>query len=188
MASNRCFDSYNAKLSASERSVKKRTVAIYNEILKNVEQYDTANPVKQNGYTYNRNSIVNQTCDISSGYVDVAVNYAIRADIKQGASTVYPVQVSTPKYESWCGNLYSVDYVKHGVGHAVLSISDVSGYIHTIDPSNVLFYSECDLMYENINRPEQWTTVVDLSFQATYFAQSATGIQCKAPPPPPPLA
>jgi hypothetical protein len=171
MASNRCFDSFNAKLSASDRSAEKRNTTIYNEIRQNVEKLQTGNPVKKNGYKYNRNSIVNPTCDISGGYVDVASNYEIRADIKQGASQIYPVQVSTPKYESWCGNLYSENYAKHGIKSIIKADASFNNIV--VDPSYVLFYADCDVVYENINRPEQWTYAVDLSFQGTYFAKAA---------------
>ena len=173
MASNRCFDSFNPKLSASDRSSEKRTTAIYNEIRQNVINLKTANPLKTNGYKYNQNSIVNQTCDISSGFVNVAASYELRADIKQGATNIYPVQVSTPKYESWCGNLYSANYAKHGVNNVVKADASFNNIV--IDPSYLLFYADCDLIYENINRPEQWTYVVDLSFQGTYFAKEANG-------------
>ena len=171
MASNRCFDSFNPKLSASDRSTEKRTAAIYNEIRLNVEQLNTANPLKTNGYKYNLTTVVNQTCDISSGYVSVANSYELRADVKQGASQIYPVQVSTPKYESWCGNLYSENYAKHGINSVVKTDPSFNNIV--IDPSYLLFYADCDIVYENINRPEQWTYAVDLSFQGTYFAKSA---------------
>jgi hypothetical protein len=171
MANNRCFNSFNQKLSASDRSTEKRTTTIYNEVRKNVQQFHTGNPVKTNGYKYNQNSFVNATCDISGGYVDAAISYEIRADMKQGAGIIYPVQVSTPKYESWCGNLYSADYLEHGVNNVVQADASFNNIV--IDPSYVLFYSDCELYYENINRPEQWTSVIDLSFQGTYYARDA---------------
>ena len=171
MASNRCFGSFNPKLSASDRSAEKRSTAIYNEIRQNVEKLHTGNPVKTNGYKYNRNSLVNPTCDISGGDVKVAASYEIRADIKQGASLLYPVQVSTPKYESWCGNLYSENYSNHNILSVVKTDPSFNNIV--IDPSYVLFYADCDIVYENPNRPEQWTHAVDLSFQGTYFAKAA---------------
>jgi hypothetical protein len=171
MASNRCFDTFNPKLSASDRSAEKRTTAIYNEIRLNVVKLNTANPVKTNGYKYNRNTVVNHTCDISGGYVKAANSYEILTDVKQGASQIYPVQVSTPKYESWCGNLYSENYTKYGINNVVKADPSFNNIV--VDPSYLLFYADCDIMYENINRPEQWTHAVDLSFQGTYFAKSA---------------
>jgi protease II len=56
MANTRCFDSVNKSiLSASELSSEKRQQTIYTEIQKNVQQFNTANPVKNNGKKYNRN-------------------------------------------------------------------------------------------------------------------------------------
>jgi len=165
----RCFDSFNVVLSSGERSSKKRNTAIYTEIQKNVQQLNTANPIKQNGFYYNKNSVINPTCDISSGLVSVAKSYKLLADIKGGSSIIYPTLVSTPKYESWCGNLFSANYVKYGVRN-VVQVDSSTNII--IDPSNVLFYNECFFNY-NENRPESWTRIVDLSFQSTYFGKSA---------------
>jgi hypothetical protein len=167
---NRCFKSYNNILTASERSSEKRQQAIYTEIQKNVKQLNTANPVKKNGYKYNNNTKVNQTCDLSNGYVDFAVSYDILHDVTQGAALVYPVQVSTPKYESWCGNLYSVNYTKYNVNNIVSTDGSLN---IVIDPSNLLFYNSCSPVFDSMSRPEQWTHVVDLSFQNTYFARAA---------------
>ena len=153
----RCFDSFNVVLSSGERSSKKRNTAIYTEIQKNVQQLNTANPIKQNGFYYNKNSVINPTCDISSGLVSVAKSYELLADIKEGSSIIYPTLVSTPKYESWCGNLFSANYVKYGVGN-VVQVDSSTNII--IDPSNVLFYNECFFNY-NENRPETWTRIVD---------------------------
>jgi hypothetical protein len=172
MANNRCFDSFNTtNLSARERSSEKRNTTIYNEIRENIIQLNSGNPVKRNGFKYNRNSIINTTCDISSGFVNVASSYELRNNIKQGAEQVYPVQVSTPKYQSWCGNLYSIDYLKHGVKTVVQADASFNNIV--VDPSYILFYNNCDIDYENINRPEQWTIVVDLSFQSTFYARQA---------------
>ena len=166
----RCFESFNEILSASERSSKKRNTTIYTEIQKNIQNLQTANPVKTNGYYYNKNSSVNPTCDISSGNVDFAKSYEMKAGIKEGASSIYPVQVSTPKYESWCGNLYSVDYVKYGVNNVVQVDSSTN---IVVDPSYVIFYDKCNYNYNSLNAPETWTRIVDLSFQSTYFAQAS---------------
>ena len=168
---NRCFDSFNTILSASERMKNKRQTTIYNEVVKNVQQTQTVNPVKTNGYTYNKNLSLQPICDLSAGHVNTALSYELRTDMKQGSQLVYPVPVSTPKYESWCGNLYSVNYQAHGV----TTVIDMSGII---DPSYVLFYDACVLNYGNINKPEPWLNVVDLSFQNTYFARAANQTLC----------
>jgi hypothetical protein len=133
--------------------------------------------VKNNGAKYNKNTSVNSSCDISGGYVETAQNYELLADVKNGAALVYPVQVSTPKYESWCGNLYSVDYLNHGVRNVVeASFNNI-----VIDPSYILFYDNCESIYYNLNKPEKWTTVVDLSFQNTYFAMEANNLNTCPP-------
>ena len=163
--SNRCFTSFNPSVSSGECSSEKRQKTIYTEILKNVQQLNNANPVKKNGEVYNRNAKINTTCDISSGYVEAASSYDMLRDITQGADLIYPNLVSTQKYESWCGILYSANYEKYNTGTLVnTSGTDVSTNI-VIDPNHVLFYNTC--------RPEQWTRVVDLSFQETFFAQQA---------------
>ena len=115
MANTRCFDSVNNSiLSASELSSEKRQQTIYTEIQKNIQRFNTANPVKKNGKKYNRNTIVNSTCDISSGYVEVAKSYALLMDVKDGAATCYPVVISTPidsiQYtlcSNLCGNTFA---------------------------------------------------------------------------------
>ena len=167
MATNRCFDSYAPILSAREQSGNKRNVTIYNDIHKNIQQLHTANPVKIDGYTYNDNSIVNPSCTNTTGYVDVAKSYEIIANIKQGALSVNPSKMITPKYESWCGNLYSVNYKQYHVNNVVQTDTSFSNIV--VDPSNLLFYSECDLNYENTNKPEQWTATVNFNSQSTYF-------------------
>jgi collagen type VII alpha len=92
---NRCFDGVNPKLSASDLANEKRQKTIYNELRKNVQQLQTGNPVKTNGSTYNFNTVINSTCDISSGYVEMAESYALLDDVKQGALLCNPVKIHT---------------------------------------------------------------------------------------------
>lgn len=175
MANNRCFDSFNTILTASERSKEKRQQNIYTEFKNNTVQLNDANPVKKNGVRYNTNYTVNYKCDISNGYVNQVSSYSLREDLREGAEFIYPVKVSTPKYQAWCGNLYSVDYTKHGVTSIVQT--DASYNKIVIDPSNQLFYDSCLIRYDITNKPEIWTKVVDLSFQQTYFAQAANNTE-----------
>ena len=165
---NQCFNTGKPQLTASERSAEKRKVAIYNEIKENVKNLQTANPLKKNGFTYNQNTKQNPSCDISNGLVNYAGNYTLLADLKQGAQLLYPLNVSTPKYESWCGSKYSVDYAKHGIQ----SVVQVDGSYNIIDPSHVLFYDKCAFIFSNDNRPEPWSYIVDISFNklAAYCA------------------
>jgi len=167
MANNRCFDSFNTIQSASERSQEKRQQTIYGEIHKNIQELSTANPVKNNGLKYNSNTRINTTCDISNGFVDVATNYEMKIDVKNGANLLYPSQTATPKYQSWCGNLYSADYSKYNVQNPVSNDSSFNNIV--VDPSGVLFYDTCGFT----SKPEHWTRIVDLSFQSTFFAKSA---------------
>jgi hypothetical protein len=173
MAANRCFDSFNAtaNLSARDRSLQKRDTTIYNELRRNIQQFHTANPTKKNGFKYNQTSIVNPTCDISNGDVANTSSYDLKTSIKNGAELIYPVEVSTPKYQSWCGNLYSINYLQHNVKNVVQTDASFTNII--IDPSYILFYSDCDITYENTNSPATWTNVVDLSFQSTFYAKQA---------------
>ena len=171
MAHNRCFNSFNNILSASERSKEKRQQTVYTEFKKNKEQINDANPLKTNGNRYNKNYLVNYNCDISSGYVTQVNSYVIQQDLRQGAELSYPTTVSTPKYQSWCGNLYSVDYNKYGVTNVVQNDASFNNIV--IDPSSQLFYDPCLISYDATNKPEIWTKVVDLSFQATYYSRAA---------------
>ena len=76
-----------------------------------MQELNTANPLKNNGSKYNINTKINTTCDISNGFVDIATNYQIKNDVKQGAKIIYPSQVATPKFQSWCGNLYTLNSI-----------------------------------------------------------------------------
>ena len=184
MASNRCFDSFNANVSAGDYSIEKRNTTIYNEINKNVTQLLTANPVKSNGFTYNRTTTVNPTCSMTTGYLNTAISYEIKSSVVQGAELVNPPHVVTPKYESWCGNLYSVTYSSHGVNDVVQA--DASFINVVVDPSYLIFYDECDLNFLNINKPEEWINLVDFnsaSTSNTYFALQANNDLCDTTPP-----
>jgi hypothetical protein len=171
MANTRCYDSFNTILSASELSAQKRKNSIFTEVKKNVANLNTANPVKHNGYQYNQNTHINPTCDISSGKVAFGNSYDILNAYKAGAKNTYPVQVSTPKYETWCGNLYSINYSAHDISNVVQN--DASFLNIVVDPSYLLFYDKCLFNYPERSRPETWTAAVDLSFQDTYFARAA---------------
>ena len=157
----RTFNSSKPILSASERSADKRKIAIYNELKKNLIEYNSANPVKTNGFTYNRNTIDRAGCDISNGSIDFANSYEILSAMKEGAGlSICPPLVAPINYESWSGNFYSVDYVAHGVDNVFTADASLNKIV--IDPSHVLFYDSCNLNYSNINRPEPWIKTVDI--------------------------
>jgi len=134
MANIRCFDSSKPNLTASELSNEKRKQIIYNEIRQNVEHFNTANPVKQNGKEYNSQTIVNPTCDISFGYVEYAESYAILDDVREGAALCNPVQISTPittvQYAACtniCSNTFANGFQDTGQtgGGSIVSIDNV---------------------------------------------------------------
>jgi hypothetical protein len=108
MANTRCFDSYNAKLSSSDLSREKKQKTIYNELLKNVQQFNTGNPVKNNGVKYNKNTKVNSSCDISGGYVEFAESYVILDNVSKGAALCKPLETPVDTIQTTlCSNLCS---------------------------------------------------------------------------------
>jgi len=84
MANNRCFDSFNTILSASEYSNEKRQRTIVCQLGKNIQEFNTTDPVKHNGSKYNINSKINPTCDV----IVMVSNYKMKNDIIQGMKLV----------------------------------------------------------------------------------------------------
>jgi hypothetical protein len=111
MANTRCFDSYNASLSASDLSREKKQKTIFNEMRKNVQQFNTGNPVKNNGSNYNKSTKINSSCDISGGYVEFAESYVILDNVSKGAALcIPPTSIHTPVdtiQTTLCSNLCS---------------------------------------------------------------------------------
>ena len=89
----------------------------------------------------NRNTIVNSTCDISSGYVEVAKSYEVLADVKDGATTCYPVVVSTPidsiqtnLCSNLCGNTFDSGFQDTGGDNSeVQRVFDASANAHLVN-------------------------------------------------------
>jgi hypothetical protein len=108
MANTRCFDSYNASLSASDLSREKKQKTIFNEMLKNVQQFNTGDPVKNNGAKYNKSTKVNSSCDISGGHVEFAQSYVILDNVDKGAALCLPQPIPVETIQSTpCSNLCS---------------------------------------------------------------------------------
>jgi hypothetical protein len=135
MANLRCFDSFNTNLTASEGSDIKKKKAIFNEIQKNVYLYATANPVKQNGQRYNRNTKVNSSCTSTTtrGYVVSAESYELLNEVSEGAALNNPVQVHDDEpairetCSTACSNTFASSFQdtgENGTGQNVV-ISDV---------------------------------------------------------------
>jgi len=165
MSGNQCFDGPIPVLSAKQYSDNQRRVTIYGNVAANYFTTGTANPKKQNQYTYNNNISLRGKC------LEAARSYELLQDYVAGDAIANPVLVSTPKYESWSGNLYTVDYKANGINVPVQA--DASWNDVVVDPSYQIFYNQCEFNYPNENRPAEWTAIVDLSFQTTYYAQRA---------------
>jgi hypothetical protein len=88
MSINKLFhtpiDSSKKKLSASELISEKRNKSIFNELHINKTQFNSSNPIKLDGNTYNKNTIMDLTCDISGGNVQYVDNYSLKQSIKYG--------------------------------------------------------------------------------------------------------
>jgi hypothetical protein len=135
MANTRCFDSLKPNLTAGELSDGKRKKTIFNEIRRNVQYFNTANPVKSNGKEYNSNTQVNTTCDISFGALEFAESYAVMDDVREGAALCIPVQISTPintvNYDT-CSNICSNTFANGfqdigGNGSGTIQVVSISG-------------------------------------------------------------
>jgi hypothetical protein len=177
---NRCFDSPNNLFTAQDYTRQQKQKSIFSAILNNQTIFDTANPVKLNNKQYNDNvSLLTATSSESSSEssswycVNAAKSYDVLNDYLNGLQLLQPQQPTTVKYESWAGNLYSVDYVKHNVTSVVSNtMADWSDVV--TDPSYSLFYEDCFFEFDQLNRPESWLKVVDISFNETIYYKQAT--------------
>lgn len=102
----RCFDLFKNNLTASDLCNARKKKIIYHELQQNINRLGTANPIKKNGETYNKNTIVNSSCDISGGYVDYAESYLIKNEVSEGAALCNPTTVhdNTIALVSNCSN------------------------------------------------------------------------------------
>ena len=146
MASIRCFDSFNTNLTASEWSSAKKKKTIYNEIQKNVYNFATANPVKQNGKEYNKTTKVNSTCDISSGYIEYAESYLVLNEVSEGAALCNPEPVHTTREvimetcSTACSNTFDSGFQDTGGDGGVGQKVVISGV--EVDNSKLAVYDE----------------------------------------------
>ena len=156
MAGIRCFDSFNTNLSASEWSSAKKKKIIYNEIQKNVFNFATANPVKQNGKEYNKNTKVNSTCDISSGYIEYAESYLILGEVSEGATLCYPEPVHDNRVaimetcSTACSNTFDSGFQDTGGSGGVSQNVVISGV--EIENSKLAVYDEAaEISLQNLD-------------------------------------
>lgn len=180
MANTRCFDSYNAKLSASDLSREKKQKTIYNEIRQNVQQFNTGNPVKKDGNQYNKNTKVNSTCDISSGYVEFAESYVILENVNQGAVLCIPPippihtpidTIQTTLCSNLCSNTFDTgfqDTGESGEGQSVV----ISG-VTVVDSKLSVFDASANAYLQALNTNANKNSFTDTLVSGFYAAGSA---------------
>ena len=197
MASNRCFDTFIPNTTASDYVNTTRQKTLFKDVNDNVTRFSTANPKKKNGSTYNKNFSVRETKNVSGvqGCLAVAKDYQLLLDITKGesiinkgcASNIGQHTMDAPVFNSWSGNLYSVNYSKHGV-ETILGY-DQANCVYYVDPFNYLFYEGCAFNGEFNNAydanpltditgyPPEWFNVVDISFKDTHYYIEANQAQ-----------
>jgi hypothetical protein len=74
-------------LSSGDLSTRRRDKTIFNEIRKNVDNLNTNNPLKSNGYKYSTVK-TNTTCDISGGNIEYVDNYELKNSISNGRDLI----------------------------------------------------------------------------------------------------
>lgn len=201
MASNRCFDTFTPNTSASDYVNTTRQKTLFNDVNNNVNRFSTANPKKTNGSTYNNNFSVRNTNNVVGiqGCLSSAKDYKLLLDITKGESIISNQNVScvpntgdnkmiAPVFDSWSGNLYSVNYLKNGVDDSILEYDETND-IYRVDPFNYLFYDGCafNVDFNNaydanpltdvIGYPPEWFNVVDINFKNTNYYIEANRAQ-----------
>ena len=194
MASNRCFNTLNKTIvNSSDLTNYKKQLVIYKNLSGNATSINGPDPKKKNGSYYNDNFIVKGTID--DPCLASAKNYELLLDITKGKKFANPILdgASAAKYEMWSGNVIEANYyannvipvramdpsgtdgnIKDGSDNTILfpspCIDDCSwnnsvypGY--TIDPSQTLFYKECD----DTNKLPAYINVCDVSFRSTNY-------------------
>jgi hypothetical protein len=200
MASNRCFDTFIPNTSASDYVNTTRQKTLFNDVNYNVNRFSTANPKKTNGYTYNNNFSVRETNNLSGiqGCLASAKDYKLLLDITKGESIIANNNISCQPntgdnemyasvFDSWSGNLYSVNYLQNGADN-ILGY-DVNNDIYYVDPLNYLFYDGCSFnvdfnnaydanpLTDTTGYPPEWFNVVDISFKNTDYYVEANRAQ-----------
>jgi hypothetical protein len=200
MASNRCFDTFTPNTSASDYVNTTRQKTLFNDVNNNVNRFSTANPKKRNGSTYNNNFSVRETNNVSGiqGCLSSAKDYKLLLDITKGESIIANQNIScvpntgdnkmdAPIFDSWSGNLYSVNYLENGVD-TILGY-DQANCVYYVDPLNYLFYDGCAFNVDFDNAydanpltditgyPPEWFNVVDISFKNTNYYIEANRAQ-----------
>lgn len=185
MAVNRCFDTFNKNKSSSDYANIRRQKTLYIEINKNINCLNTGNPVKRDSFNYNNNFGIISSSDESkyNSCLATAKSYDLLLDITKGKNLVNSHCGNTdsvaipPKYDSWSGNLFSVNYKDNSVDNVVNTQNATDPSYNIVDPSYSLFYNdyknnECPLT-ELSGYPPNWLKVVDISFNNTSYYKEA---------------
>jgi len=192
MAVNRCFDTFNPNTTANDYVNTTRQKTLFTDVNYNVTRFSTANPTKKNGFTYNNNFSVRTANNVQGvqGCLASVKDYQLLLDISKGETILAnqsrgcvrthepePQKMAAPVFDAWSGNLYSVDYAKHGVD-VIYAINGANAgaiagdNVYHIDPSLQLFYEACPLT-DLMGYPPEWFEVVDISFNNTnYFIEA----------------
>ncbi len=199
MAINRCFDTFTPVANSSDYLNTTRQKTLFNEVNYNVNKFNTANPKKLDGFTYNKNFSVRQntyaeSLDGIKGCLAFANNYELLLDITKGQTIKANQNIScdgntnkkmdAPVFDAWSGNLYSVNYSNLDniypnnppIIEFTNNIPSTDPSYCIVDPSHVLFYNPCPLSNSIGYKPE-WFNVVDISFNNTAYYIEANRAQ-----------
>ena len=164
--------------SSSERTRKKASQAIYNELATNVRNNHNVAPVKKNGYTYNSLGVTRYdtaTTNKNQTAISNYASYAERMELKRGKQLSNTAINGTErlKYDIRAGNLLQVKYNTGGYNSPLVATGelDVSGgrimrndyvpYGNTIDyPGFITDYSNSIFKTSGIgsseNQQQKW--------------------------------
>lgn len=183
MANNRCFDTFIPLSNSSDYLNTTRQKTLFKEVNYNVKNFNTANPKKKNGFSYNNKFSVRKTNN-DKGCLVSAKDYNLLLDITKGKTITAnqniscngntDIKMNAPIFDAWSGNLYSVNYSEHGVG-SILQF-DQTNCVYDVDPNNELFYQPCPST-ELSGIPPEWFNVVDISFNNTAYYIEANRAQ-----------
>ena len=149
MANFRCYDSQNIIQDSKERSLSVKRCTIQKCIEKDLQQYGTANPIKQNylRVNYNFNLVLrnNQTNKCLTN----ARSYDIKHDF------LYPpTPLTNPKLNNLSaasGNTLKVVYPPSEIVYDNQNLTSETWQNGVVDPLYTLFYDKCINNYANTN-------------------------------------
>ena len=164
MSTNRCFETLDTTVVyGSDRTNSRRQETIYTEMQSNSNKSHDTNPVKKNGYRYNKNFISKRFTKAAGGTpyqyrLASAKSYDLLLDVTKGKRFANPVKnVGHNRYKMWGGNVMQVNY-ENKTPYKILSWNTQQNNSNTlhmpveigitasneiVDKSNEIFYSPC---------------------------------------------